>query len=255
MTIMNDVTSPWIRRYHPAPRATTRLICFPHAGGSASYFHPLSRHFAPDVEVVALQYPGRQDRRHEPCITNMTELADRVTEELLAMDDRPTVYFGHSMGAVLAFETIWRLEQRGVRGRRWLIASGRRGPSTVRDDDHTHQETDDGLIREIKALNGTSSQLLADDEILRMALPSIRGDYEAIETYRCPADRRISTPITVLTGASDPKTTVDEAKVWQEHTEGSSRVVVLPGGHFFLQEDPAATTAEIEADILAIRRS
>lgn len=254
MTIMGDVTSSWIRRYHPAPNAPVRLICFPHAGGSASYFHPVSRHFSPDVDVLALQYPGRQDRRHEPCITDMAEFADRLTAELVGLDDRPTVFFGHSMGAALAFETIWRLEQRGEPGVRRLIASGRRGPSTFRDE-KLFQVPDGALIREIKELNGTSSELLADDEILRMALPSIRGDYQAIETYRCSPNRKITAPIAVLTGDKDPKTTLDEARVWLSHTSGESRMKVFPGGHFFIQEDPVATNVEITAEIAAISQT
>src|SRR5436305_687475 len=105
MTIMNHTTSAWIRRYHPAPAAAVRLVCFPHAGGSASYFHPVSARFSPGVDVEALQYPGRQDRRAEPCVTDLNELADVVTTEIRALDPLPTVYFGHSMGAALAFET------------------------------------------------------------------------------------------------------------------------------------------------------
>jgi surfactin synthase thioesterase subunit len=249
---MGNVTSPWIRRYHPAPDAAVRLICFPHAGGSASYFHPVSRRFSPDVDVVALQYPGRQDRRTEPCITDLGELADRLTAEVVGLDNRPTVFFGHSMGAALAFETIWRLERDGEPGTRSLIASGRRGPSTFRDD-HVYRESDERLIQEIKALDGTSSELLEDDEILRMALPSIRADYQAIETYRCPADRRITAPITVLTGDADPKTTIDEAQVWREHTKGSTRLKVFRGGHFFLQEQPAAVNDVIAEEIGALK--
>src|SRR5204862_387521 len=80
--------------------AAVRLVCLPHAGGSASYFHPVSTRFSPQVDVVALQYPGRQDRRHEPCISDMAELADQVTAEILTLEPKPTVFFGHSMGAV-----------------------------------------------------------------------------------------------------------------------------------------------------------
>lgn len=241
---MTVATTQWIRRYHPAPGALARLVCFPHAGGSASYFHPLSARFAPDVDVVALQYPGRQDRRHEPCVTDIAELADLITAEITALGGGPTVFFGHSMGAVLAFEVIWRLEQRDGPNQHALIASGRRGPSTHRGET-VSEENDDALIREIKKLNGTSSTLLADDDVLRMALPSLRGDYRAIEAYRCPPDRRIHAPITVLTGDADPKTTVAEATMWRMHTMGDFRLTVFPGGHFFLQDHQKAVSDEI----------
>jgi surfactin synthase thioesterase subunit len=250
-TNQNAGTNQWVRRYHPAPDAPVRLVCLAHAGGSASYFHPVSRRFSPDVDVVAIQYPGRQDRRHEPCVTDIGELADLITAELRALPARPTVFFGHSMGAVLGFETIWRLEQASGPGGHALIASGRRGPSTVRDE-RIAAESDDGLIREIRKLNGTASAALADVDVLRMALPSLRGDYQAIESYRCPADRVIDAPITVLTGDADPKTTVEEALVWYQHTTGAHRIRVFPGGHFFLQEHQFATNEEIAAEIRAI---
>jgi surfactin synthase thioesterase subunit len=251
VTVTENATALWIRRYHPAPSAPVRLICFPHAGGSASYFHPLSARFSPEVDVAALQYPGRQDRRHEPCLTDIGELADRITAEIAADGGGPTVFFGHSMGAVLAFETIRRLERRDGPGRRALVVSGRRGPATHREET-VAEETDDGLIREIKKLDGTDSSLLADDDILRMALPSLRGDYQAIESYRCPDDRAIQAPITALTGDADPRTTVAEAAAWCAHTRGSFRLKVFPGGHFFLQDHQGGVSAEIAKDIRSV---
>ncbi|MDT0447750.1 thioesterase II family protein [Streptomyces hesseae] len=239
----------WARRYHPATTATTRLVCFPHAGGSASFFHPVSARFAPGVEVIALQYPGRQDRRHEPCITDIATLADRITDRLMELDDKPTVYFGHSMGAVLAFEVAWRLEQKGAASApRAVIASGRRAPSTSRPET-VHQRDDDGVIAELKLLNGTEAGVLGDEEILRMALPAIRGDYTAIETYRCPEDRVVRCPVTVLTGDADPRTSLDEAKAWERHTEGDFRLEVFPGGHFFLTGNHVAVNAEIAREL------
>ncbi|WP_320774083.1 thioesterase II family protein [Streptomyces sp. CRN 30] len=243
MTTTADTSALWLRRYHPADAAAVRLVCFPHAGGSASFYHPVSVRFAPAAEVISLQYPGRQDRRKEPCVGDLGTLADLITEQLLALDDRPTVFFGHSMGAALAFETAWRLEQRG-RGPRTVLASGRRAPSTTRAEE-VHLRDDDGIVAEMKRLNGTAAGVLGDEEILRMALPALRGDYRAIETYTCPADRRVSCGITVLTGEDDPLTTVAEAERWQDHTTGPFRLRVFGGGHFFLTQHLEAVNGEI----------
>jgi surfactin synthase thioesterase subunit len=244
-----NTSSTWLRRYQPTTTATARLVCFPHAGGAASFFHPMAPAFAPAVDVVSLQYPGRQDRRREPCVDNLATLADAVTAELAPClaDGLPTVFFGHSMGATLAFEVAWRLERRGS-GPATLVASGRRAPSTSRHE-HAHLGDDDALIEEIRRLDGTDAALLADDEILRMSLPAIRGDYTAIETYRCDPERRIDAAITVLTGDADPKTTVDEARGWERHTTGAFRLVVLPGGHFYLVNQQPAVIREITTDL------
>ncbi|MBL1102146.1 thioesterase II family protein [Streptomyces coffeae] len=235
MDTKDDATTAWIRRYHPSGDSTARLICFPHAGGSASFFHPVSVRFSPDTDVIALQYPGRQDRRREPCIEDIGTLADQLAEEIQALSDKPTVFFGHSMGAVLAFETAFRLEQRGLNSPHTVLASGRRAPSTVRDE-QVHTRDDRGIISELKLLNGTDSAVFGNDELLSLALPAIRGDYRAIETYAGEPGRRVRCPLTVLTGDNDPRTTLDEAHAWQEHTEGAFRVEVFSGGHFFLAD-------------------
>src|ERR1017187_3798929 len=126
MAVTDIESRAWIRRYHPSGASTARLICFPHAGGSASYFHPVSERFSPATDVIALQYPGRQDRRHELCIRDIDVLADRITEQLLCLSHKPSVFFGHSMGATLAFEVAWRLERKGFNAPLHLTASGRR---------------------------------------------------------------------------------------------------------------------------------
>lgn len=241
------MTSPnpgnlWIRRYHPAPEAAERLVCFPHAGGSASFYLPVSTALSPAVDVLGVQYPGRQDRRHEPGVTSVADLADSITRALADWGDRPLTFFGHSMGAVVAFEVARRMEGAGG-GPVRLFASGRRAPSRTREE-NVHLRDDDGLVAELRALSGTDVQFLADEELLRMILPAIRSDYTAVETYRCDSRATVRCPVTVLTGNADPKTSLDEARAWAEHTTGGSELKVFPGGHFFL--------ADRQADVLAV---
>ncbi|MPY59897.1 thioesterase II family protein [Streptomyces spongiae] len=243
--IADDATTAWIRRYHPSAASAVRLVCFPHAGGSASFFHPVSVRFAPQTDVVALQYPGRQDRRTEPCVEDIGKLADLLCEELSGLSEKPTVFFGHSMGAVLAFETALRLEALGANPPRAIVASGRRAPSSRRDE-RVHEEDDAGVITELRRLNGTDAAVFGNDELLRMALPAIRGDYRAIETYTCSPGRRVRCAVTVLTGDADPRTSIEEAEAWRDHAEGPFRIRVFPGGHFFL----AGCQDEVNAEIL-----
>jgi surfactin synthase thioesterase subunit len=225
-------TDTWVRRFHPAPQARTRLVCMPHAGGSASYFFPVSRVLAPEVEVLAIQYPGRQDRRHEKCIEEIPELADLVARALAPWLDRPLAFFGHSMGATLAFEVAVRLEAVGVTSSA-LFASGRRAPSRHREES-VHLRGDDGLLAEIRTLNGTQSEVLSDDEMVRMVLPSIRGDYRAIERYRYRPGPKLACPIFALIGDTDPRVTVEEARSWSDHTADRFELRIFSGGHFYL---------------------
>ena len=240
--------SAWLRRYRPdAEAGPRRLVCFPHAGGSASFFRPVAVRFAPDVEVLAVQYPGRQDRLREPCIDDIGTLAELIAQRLRGLPAKPTVFFGHSMGTAVAFETAWRLEQ-GGNGPRALVVSGWRAPS-LRLDQGVHRRDDAGVLAEIRALGGTESALLQDEEVLRMAMPSIRADYRAIETYAADPERRVSCPITALFGDSDPKLDRAAAQAWSGHTSAQFRLKVLPGGHFYLVERHREVGDEIAAEL------
>ncbi|SDC52964.1 thioesterase II family protein [Actinokineospora iranica] len=247
MAATADTDALWLRRFHPAPEARARLLCLAHAGGSASYFFPVSRSLAPRVEVLAAQYPGRQDRRHEPCLETIAEMADQLADVVEPWTDKPLTLFGHSMGASVAFELALRLQERGtvVNG---LFASGRRAPSAFRDE-RNHQLDDAGLIAEIKRLNGTEAQLLDDDEILRMVLPSIRSDYKAAETYRPSPGPKLRTPVRALIGDSDPKVTADEARMWADHTESDFDLEIFPGGHFYLNAAVPTVTERVSRHI------
>ncbi|MFI9027691.1 thioesterase II family protein [Streptomyces sp. NPDC053560] len=234
--------SLWARCFHPAPASPTQLFCFPHAGGSAPFYFPVSAQLSSVTEVFAVQYPGRQDRRKEVAPADLNTLADQVYEALRpSLKARPTTFFGHSMGATLAFEVAHRLEADGGELSH-LFASGRRAPSRVRDES-VHRRTDEGIVDELKLLAGTDTSLLGDEEILRMILPAIRSDYQAIETYRCAPDVTVGAPVTVLTGDSDPKTSLDEAEAWRGHTTGPFDLKVYPGGHFFLSAEAPAIIA------------
>jgi surfactin synthase thioesterase subunit len=224
----------WCRRYRPAKNAATRLVCLPHAGGSAAYFLPVSAALSPGVDVVAIQYPGRQDRRAEQPIDDMAVLADRIHTILRRQPELPLILFGHSMGAVIGFEVTRRLEAE-QRAPMRLIVSGRRGPSTYRNET-VHLRDDDGIIAEVRKMSGTASSVLGDEEIMRAALPALRADYRATETYTCPPDVTVDCPITALTGDSDPKTSLDEAQAWAAHTTGAFDLHVFAGGHFFLND-------------------
>lgn len=245
MTDTSTATDRWVRRYHPAAAPTFRLMCFPHAGGSASFYFPVSAALSSTVEVLALQYPGRQDRRREQPIGTVAAMADQLAAALRPWTDVPFAFFGHSMGAVLAFETALRLDKDGI-SPTMLFASGRRAPS-LNYHESVHQRDDDGLVAELKKLSGTDERVLGDEEMLRMVLPAIRSDYKAIETYRCEPGARVSCPITVLTGDTDPRTTLDDARAWQEHTEGSFDMAVFSGGHFYLANHQQEINQRIRA--------
>nr|WP_241266269.1 alpha/beta fold hydrolase [Streptomyces boncukensis] len=209
-----------------------RLVCLPHAGGAASYYFPVSAALKPSVEVLAVQYPGRQERRSEPLFADVAEAADRIADELKGWTDRPLALFGHSLGATIGFEVALRLERAGV-GPRVLFASGRRAPARTRNDG-IHSLPDSGLIAEMKRMGGTDAAVMDDPDILAMALPAIRSDYRAAETYAYRDGDMLSCPVYALVGDGDARASLEDVKAWGEHTTGSFDFRVFPGGHFYL---------------------
>lgn len=232
-------SSLWLRRFNPGPADATTLVCFPHAGGSASFYLPVSTALSAHLDVVALQYPGRQDRRQERLRPSIGELADEVFAALTPLTGQPLAFFGHSMGATLAFEVAQRMQQQLGVSPVSLFASGRRAPSCHRDET-VHLSDDAGLISEMQQLAATDARLLADPDILRMILPAIRSDYRAAETYRYQPAPRLGCPIVALIGDADPKVTRAEGEAWAEHTTGSFELHSFTGGHFFLAGHQAA---------------
>lgn len=248
MTHAHTGPGDWIRRFHPAPDAPVRLVCFPHAGGAATYYFPVSRSLAPGIEVLPVQYPGRQERRTEPFVDDIRRLAELVTAELQDDLDKPLALFGHSMGATLAFEVAQLLRRQQVTPL-VLFASGRRAPSCHRDE-HVHEATDEAVVKELERVGGTYGDVLTDPEMLGMFLPAIRNDYKAAETYRYEPDEPLDCPVVVLTGDEDPYVTRDEAEAWRRHTTGGFTLHTLRGGHFFLAEH-AAEVIRIISDTTA----
>lgn len=237
----------WLRRFHQAAPGALRLLCLPHAGGSASFYFPVSKALSPAVDVLAAQYPGRQDRLAETPAESVQELAQGVFRALDEDDGTPLALFGHSMGALVGFELARLLESAG-RPPAVVFLSGRRGPSVHRTET-VHQGGDARLIEEVVKLDGTDAALFQDKELLEMILPALRADYRAVETYRRAPGPRLSCPFVVLTGDADPRVTPEEARRWDEETDGPFELHVYPGGHFYLTAQQQAVAARIESTL------
>ncbi|QXE37673.1 alpha/beta fold hydrolase [Streptomyces sp. GMY02] len=241
------MNSQWFRRFGEAGSGGVRLICFPHAGGSASVYVPLSRLLSsrPDsdvggsdsgsVDVLAVQYPGRQDRRNETPPAGIVELAERIAEELGTADGRPYAFFGHSMGALLAHETARALVTRGAPAPVRLFLSARGAP-TPYPNRHDVLADDQEILAAVRSLGGTGASVLADPELVEMALPALRADYRALASYRWSGGAPLDIPMTVLAGRDDPVVAVEDAARWREFTRAGYELEVFPGGHFFLDQ-------------------
>lgn len=244
----------WIRTFHAKSDARARLVCFPHAGGPAMAFTALSAALPADVELLAVQYPGRQDRASEPFADDVTALAEGVVDALAAFDDRPLFLLGHSFGAIVAFETARLL--RGRTAPAGLFASAAWPPSA---DWRAHvggEQTDEEIVRQIRSLGGVPQVLLDDPEMVGEMIRLLRGDGAALARYRADENATVAAPLTVLVARDDPKNTVEQMANWERHTTGAYRIELLPGDHFALiQPEPAVVPLLVRSIREELRRA
>jgi len=249
-TTTEGAASLWLRRYGNATDPTVRLVCLPHAGGSATYFFPLAKALPAHIEVLAVQYPGRQDRYSEPFIDNVVTLAEHLLGVLRTQRDLPLVLFGHSMGATVAFEIARRLVVEQPDGPlAGMIVSARCAPSKHRSNG-IHLLDDAGILAEVNKLSGTQAAVLEDEELIQMVLPVLRNDYRAAETYSYTPGAPLPVPIVGISGESDSRVSSSDIDEWQAHTSAGYASYALPGGHFYFGTEPAALAAALAGDAL-----
>lgn len=248
MTVTQETEQLWLRGFRRDPAGRIEVVFLPHAGGSAGFFRKLAESLPSWIDTSAVQYPGRQDRRGEPAVDSIPVLARRIADVLSARDSGPVALFGHSMGAVLAFEIARIVQQRPGHRIAGVIASGRRAPS-VRRTEEVRLGDDSALIAELATLGGTQSEFLRDRELWEMVAPSVRADYRAIQSYEYRQGAVLNCPLSVLVGRSDPRVSLTDARAWQPFTDNGFRFRVFPGGHFYLAEPTTRLSAAIAEDL------
>ena len=226
--------SRWLRTFREAGPGSALLVCFPHAGGGANAFSAVAAALPEDIGLVAVQYPGRQDRRAEPCAEDVAELSEGAAGELVAYTGRRLFLLGHSMGALVAFETARLLAKRDVVAR--LFVSAARPPSHDWQEPDLDGLTDSEIVTGVRRLGGVPEPLLDDPETVGELVRVLRGDHRALRRYRAPADAVLPIPVTVLLAEGDPKNSASQVRDWARHSTAGCGLERLPGGHFSLTD-------------------
>jgi medium-chain acyl-[acyl-carrier-protein] hydrolase len=233
---MREDPDTWLPYRRPRPGARLRLFCFPYAGGGATTYRGFGDELPPHVEVAAVQLPGREARVREPPIAAMARLIPQLADAL-APGPRPALpfaFFGHSMGALIAFELARELRRREREMPRHLVVSACPAPH-LPDDEATHTLPDAELIARLRELGGMSEEVLAHQELMEMILPVFRADAAVTETYLYTEETPLDVPITALGGLDDKRVTPVDVDAWRQHTRAAFARASVPGGHFFLQ--------------------
>ena len=221
------------------PDAQLRLVCFPHAGGQAALFRTWHRDLPPAVEVHGIQLPGWGSRIGEPPVSDLAAVVAETSAAIALLHDRPLALFGHSLGAVLAFEVARRLCRHG-RAPRHLFVAGRRAPQVRGTNPVTHDKSDAEFVARLGELAGTPPEEFHDRELLQLVLPALRAGFKLAETYRYVPGVPLSCPITVIGGADDEESLDDRLDAWQAQTTRRLAKFIVAGDHFFPISNRAA---------------
>ena len=247
---MNDA---WLNRIAPRKWASARLFCFAYAGGGPSIFRLWPAGLPHQLDVCAVQLPGRQNRLNEPPIASIPKIVEALTVAMSPFLDMPYALFGHSMGAVLAWEVARTLVLRGGQEPTYLFVSGRRAPHIEDTAPPLHKLTDDDFVRELnRRYGGIPTELLRDRDVLGLLLPGLRSDIAALETFTPASRPPLRCPISAFGGSHDPQTPHAYLEAWRKETSNAFRVRIFPGDHFFLDQRRPEVLAELTANLLPV---
>lgn len=197
---------------------------------------------------MAVQLPGRENRLGEPLLHSMAAVTPPLVEELLPLLDRPFAFFGHSTGALIAFELARVLRQFTLPQPRLLIVSAQDAPS-VRPKIIRHTLPDVEFVEVLRQCNGTPDAILDNPALLEILLPRIRADGAIYETYRYDKQAPLDCRIAVFHGQNDNMVNAHELHKWQSETRASFDSYCFPGGHFFLHEEEERVLEQLNQEL------
>lgn len=252
----------WFRLVPARELVRLRLVCFPHAGGSASFFRSWGTYLPETVEFAAVCYPGREDRINDPLPERMEDLTVPLAMACACLPDVPTVFFGHSMGASVAYETAVRLERDYGMDLAALCVSGRGAPGGQRRREPVPD--DDGeLARALVRMGGTEDAALLNSELRELVLPIIRADYRLTGRYDEQAAARVvgraagpavSAPLVAYYGTADEDLDERSVAAWGALTRAHFTQRAMPGGHFYLRDDTAGLVHDLMTRVSRMTR-
>lgn len=240
----------WIVSPQKNPQASIRLFCFPYAGGSASVFRAWHQQLPPYLEVCPIQYPGHGTRMNEEAIHDASALVAAAAEALQPLLEKPFLFFGHSMGSILAFELALHLQRFYGKSPLQLILAGRNAPDAPSPIPPIHHLPEPEFREGLKRYGGTPEDVLAQEDLMELVSPMLRADFALCETYAYQAEAgQVSCPISVLGGAQDEMVPEENLKDWKRFTSSRFSHHMLPGGHFFLNTHQPELLAQVANEL------
>jgi medium-chain acyl-[acyl-carrier-protein] hydrolase len=252
MPIHVSTDNPWLLRMSKSATPFLKLVCFPFAGSSASVFRPWIDRLPAEVEILAVQLPGRENRLRERCVRDMDEIIQQLEREIGALLTSPFVFFGHSLGSLIAYELMQQLKARGQGLPELFFASGAPAPHTCITTEHPRTLTQDQILRDLRTISGTHASLLDDAELIALVLPMLQADFELYANYRYQERAPLQSPIVAIRGADDTYITQQRQMEWKRHTDRQFTFRTIPGPHHFMVDSAEALLALVNTYLAPI---
>ena len=213
----------------------TRLFLFPYAGGGPAVFHKWTTELPNHLEAWIAHYPGRGSRHKESLIRGVFTLAEKLSQAIQPLLDKPFAFFGHSLGGLVAFELTRHLRQNHLPQPQILFVSACGAPHIPDPHPPIHLLPDSEFLKSLQQLNSISSELLHQPDIVQLSLPILHADFEAMESYVYNTDASpLRCPIVAFGGSDDPRVSRERVEGWALHTNVGFRSQYFPGDHFFI---------------------
>jgi medium-chain acyl-[acyl-carrier-protein] hydrolase len=241
----------WLLFPEPRPDAEVLLVCFPYAGGSAHTFMSWARKIDRRIEVAAAHLPGARPHLQERSAPGMADIVRRVAISLCEVPQRPLVLFGHSLGALLAFEVSRWLAAHAATAPRHLVVSGRAAAPLPHIDTPAHLLDDPGLIAKLRQLNGTPRTILDSPETIGFFLPRLRMDLRLDDSYVYRPGPMLTCPVTAMGGTEDPDASYERLLAWRQVSGAGFNLRMFPGDHFYLHSAETSVLRALETIALA----
>jgi medium-chain acyl-[acyl-carrier-protein] hydrolase len=240
----------WLKCLERRPAPSIKLICFPYAGGTIATFRDWPAYLPADVELYAIQLPGRANRTREVVCDRLQPLVQQLAETIGPVLEPPFAFFGHSMGALVSFELARELRRRRLPGPARQYVSGHRAPQLPDPNPAIHHLPEAEFLEEVRQLAGTPPEVLENEELMRLLLPTLRADFAACETYTYVAQPPLDIEIVAFGSLEDSQVSRPELQAWREQTQASFMLWMFPGDHFYLHYDAESLLRIMSRDLI-----
>jgi medium-chain acyl-[acyl-carrier-protein] hydrolase len=248
------MAQPWIS-FSKTQTPMMKLFCVPYSGGGAQVYMPFAPLLPPAMALYALELPGRGRRFTDKLLESVSSMVREAVDGILPLIGGSPAYavFGHSLGGIVAFETVRELRRRKAPMPRHLFVSGVRAPQVPKREGTAYDLPHDQFVQKLVEMGGTQEEILANREMLELMVPILRMDFKAYETYRYTEDRPLECPVTALGGSLDTFVLPADVEQWSLHTGGAFAHTTLDGGHFFIHPRMKDVTDIIRSKVMAPR--